>query len=148
MTVTVLRKSVVEVANLEAGRGVADVSVAWRDDRWWMVSPAMDDRTRVIRLYESSLPPGAPLDCPEWTFGEELAPAPPGDAWDATGYHCPSYVDGRIYYASSAEWALAGRTRSAASSGPAGRGGAARSRCSPGRGRGSVARCSSRTSSG
>jgi sucrose-6-phosphate hydrolase SacC (GH32 family) len=106
MSVTVLRKSVVSFRNPEGT--VADVSVARRDGRWWMVSPAMGDGTRVIRLYESSLPPGAPLDCPEWTFGGELAPAPPSDAWDATGYHCPSYVDGRIYYAGSASWELAG----------------------------------------
>jgi predicted GH43/DUF377 family glycosyl hydrolase len=42
-----------------------------------------------------------------------LADAPPVDAWDATGFHCPSYVRGvdktgavveRIYYASSAGW--------------------------------------------
>ncbi|WP_163511696.1 sialidase family protein [Fodinicola acaciae] len=83
--------------------GHADVTVARRDGRWWMALPAMREEPRSIVIREAHLPPGAAIDDDDWTIsGEELAA--PADGWDATGYHCPSYVHERIYYASSSGW--------------------------------------------
>jgi predicted GH43/DUF377 family glycosyl hydrolase len=87
--------------------GRADATVARRDGRWWMALPAMREDPRSIVIHEAELPPGATADDDGWIVNtEELAA--PADGWDATGYHCPSYVRGagreRIYYASSASW--------------------------------------------
>src|SRR5262245_6859461 len=88
-------------------REAADVSVARRDGRWWMAVPAMRDQ--VIEIFEAVLPAGAPLTSDEWQVGDEpLVPAPPADARDGTCYHCPSYANGRIYYASCPTWSLYG----------------------------------------
>ena len=112
---------------------VAEPSVAKRGDRWWMIfsGSVAGAHGNVVQLFTASLPSGAPLTCPDWTITTEdpeaarpkplLAPPPPG-AWDATGYHCPSYVVGwdptaghgagacreRIYYASCRQWSLEG----------------------------------------
>lgn len=97
---------------------VADPSVTWRDGRWWMVLGGTRGEDRVVRLFSAE---SAAADS-GWVIAAEpddpgsarqLTAAPPSDAWDATGYHCPSFVRGadrtgavveRIYYASSAAW--------------------------------------------
>ena len=101
---------------------VADASVTNRRGRWWMVLGGLVRGERAVQLHAAELPAGAELTDPRWRITTEpddpklaarLAPAPPAGGWDATGYHCPSYVAGhgrdgrvveRIYYASSESW--------------------------------------------
>ncbi|ONI85270.1 hypothetical protein ALI144C_13245 [Actinosynnema sp. ALI-1.44] len=103
---------------------VADVSVTRQDHRWWMVLGATTADSPVIGLYSARLPRGAAPDSPGWmidtfpgdpTVAAPLAPVPPPDAWDATGYHCPVHVRARgvrrIYYASTPKQTLYGPYR-------------------------------------
>ncbi|MFI6536424.1 hypothetical protein ACIBHY_28515 [Nonomuraea sp. NPDC050547] len=108
-------KGLAHLRNLDT---VADPGVTRRDGRWWMVLGGMQAEERVIHLYaaqSSKLDAGWQIitspDDPRQAA--RLAEPPPSGAWDATGYHCPSYARGRdaggavierIYYASSAEW--------------------------------------------
>jgi hypothetical protein len=91
----------------------ADVTLLHRDDRWWMIMGELaDPSVRRIDLRVAHLPPGAAVDSLEWTIEGSCAPRTPANGWDATGYHCVSYVRGRsggewverLYYASSAAW--------------------------------------------
>jgi hypothetical protein len=91
----------------------ADVTLLRRDDRWWMImGELVDPAVPRIDLRAARLPQGATVDCLEWTIDGPCAAPTPADSWDATGYHCVSYVRGRsggrwverLYYASSAGW--------------------------------------------
>lgn len=109
------RKGLSGLRNLDT---VADPSVTRRSGRWCMVLGGTYGHDRVIKLFtaESTRADGGwriatAQDDPG--LAVELADAPPPDAWDATGYHCPAYVRGldasgavveRIYYASSSGW--------------------------------------------
>jgi hypothetical protein len=72
----------------------------------------VDPAVPRIDLRAARLPQGATVDCLEWTIDGPCAAPTPADSWDATGYHCVSYVHGRfggrwverLYYASSAGW--------------------------------------------
>ena len=101
---------------------VADAGVTHRRGRWWMVLGGLVRGERAVQLHAAELPAGATVTDPRWRIVTEpddpklaarLAPPPPDGGWDATGYHCPSYVAGRapdgrvverIYYASSEKW--------------------------------------------
>jgi predicted GH43/DUF377 family glycosyl hydrolase len=115
------------LANLDT---VADATVTRRGDRWWMAIGGISPGERVVHLYAATLPDGSPPDSGHWQIATDphdprvavrLAPAPTGHDWDATGYHCASYVAGqdsdgnrveRLYYASASSWeSLAGPYR-------------------------------------
>jgi len=105
-----MRTTLLDKARLFDG---ADVTVMYRDDRWWMIMGALaDSAVYRIDLRAAHLPPGATVDSLKWTIDGQCAPRPPVNGWDATGYHCVSYVRGqsggqwveRLYYASAAAW--------------------------------------------
>ncbi|MBP2338051.1 hypothetical protein JOF41_004229 [Saccharothrix coeruleofusca] len=91
----------------------ADVTLMRREDRWWMIMGELaDPAVPRIDLRAAHLLRGATADRTEWTIVGQCAAPAPADGWDATGYHCVSYVRGRsggrwverLYYASSAAW--------------------------------------------
>lgn len=112
------------IAHLRNVDTVADVSVAEWDGRWRMVLGATSGDSPVIGLFSARLPRDATPASPDWVVDTEpddadvakaLLPPPPADAWDATGYHCPTHVRAgavrRIYYASTSERTLYGPYR-------------------------------------
>ncbi|GAA1708191.1 hypothetical protein GCM10009765_67180 [Fodinicola feengrottensis] len=89
--------------------GVADVTVTHRRGREWMALGSMTPGDKAIGLQSAHIQ----RNSGEWSIDSTpLAKFPPAHAWDATGYHCASYVRGRvdgewrgrIYYASSSSW--------------------------------------------
>ncbi|MCE7011573.1 hypothetical protein LWC34_53495 [Kibdelosporangium philippinense] len=109
------RKGLSGLRNLDT---VADPSVTWRGDRWWMVLGGTHGQDRVIKLFTAE----STVANDGWRImtaqddpglAVQLADAPTPDGWDATGYHCPAYARGRdasgavverIYYASSSSF--------------------------------------------
>jgi hypothetical protein len=105
-----MRPELLDKARLFDG---ADVTLMRRDDRWWMIMGELaDPAVPRIDLRTAHLPRGAAVDSLEWTVDGRCAAPTPSNSWDATGYHCVSYVRGRsggqwverLYYASSAAW--------------------------------------------
>lgn len=105
-----MRPELLDKARLFDG---ADVTLMRRDDRWWMIMGELaDPAVPRIDLRSAQLPRNATVDSLEWTIDGQCAPPTPPNSWDATGYHCVSYVRGRsggqwverLYYASSSAW--------------------------------------------
>lgn len=110
------------IAHLRNMANVADPSVARRDGGYWMVLGALDPATHVIDLFSAESARATDgwrivTEPDDPTLARRIAGRPAPDGWDATGYHCPSYVAGvgrdgepveRIYYASSATWSFYG----------------------------------------
>jgi hypothetical protein len=106
-------------------RNFTDVTLASREDTWWMYGAALVDGPPFgIDLVSASLAAGTPLSAAGWTItgspsapdkATALIPASPAGRWDV-GRHCPCYARGwdasagggkgawreRLYYAGSA----------------------------------------------
>jgi hypothetical protein len=118
------------ITNLEK---MADPFVVRLENQWWMFFSGRERNkdVNVVHLCSATLPVGEPLNSANWTITTDpndptkampLVSPPALNAWDATGFHCPSYARGwnpslhdgkggwqeRIYYASCQRWSLEG----------------------------------------
>ncbi|QBD75560.1 hypothetical protein EPA93_05895 [Ktedonosporobacter rubrisoli] len=130
----------IKLFDTETGEGMGGItnlttiglgSIVKRNNQWEIFLGGREKHSKIIHTFSATLPPDESLSSTNWTIqsfpqdptvAEPLAASPAPTAWDATGFHCPSYVRGwdptllqgagawqeRIYYASCREWNMAG----------------------------------------